>query len=268
MKVKQMTLVVHTSILTKEFLSPKKAFFLLICLHNHLIDHISRHTSMGKFFFTVSFTSLKVFFFLIFHFKYVLREVRRKVAMGPVFSMDRSIKAKLCLWAPPLLINLTESLCTNSGMAQTRITPSITGKVELTITPMEWLLATHTEIQEEKHLTLSHYLNQFWGIRAILKALQGLASKPFNPGLQLPRQPSYTKCLVALLPDVISDAQNRHWKKKRNLDSNPRYDPDEGNWHLRAYSKWYYARPGMVSFEQMLKLLMNLLIFLMVKTFS
>ena len=95
-------------------------------------------------------------------------------------------------------------------MAQTRITPSITGKVELTITRMEWLLATHTEIQEEKHLTLSHYLNQFSGIRAILKALQGLASKPFNPGLQLPRQLSYTKHLIALLPDVISDAQNRH----------------------------------------------------------
>ena len=44
---------------------------------------------------------------------------------------------------------------------QTLITSSITGKVELTITQMERLLVTHTEIQEEKYLTLSHYLNQF-----------------------------------------------------------------------------------------------------------
>ena len=42
----------------------------------------------------------------------------------------------------------------------------------------------------------------------------------------------------------------------------------KGNWHIRAYSKWYYARPGVVGFEQMLKLSMNLLIFPMVSNFS
>ena len=34
-----------------------------------------------------------------------------------------------------------------------------------------------------------------------------------------------TKCLVALLPDVVSNTQNRALKK-RKLDSNPRYSPD------------------------------------------
>ena len=42
----------------------------------------------------------------------------------------------------------------------------------------------------------------------------------------------------------------------------------EGNWHVRAYCKWYSVRPGVVGLKQMLKLLMNLLIFLMVNTFS
>ena len=40
------------------------------------------------------------------------------------------------------------------------------------------------------------------------------------------------------------------------------------NWHTRAYSKWYYAMPGVVCFEQMLKLSVNLLIFWVVNTFS
>ena len=40
------------------------------------------------------------------------------------------------------------------------------------------------------------------------------------------------------------------------------------NWHTRAYSKWYYAMPGVVCFEQMLKLSVNLLIFRVVNTFS
>ena len=48
-----------------------------------------------KMFFTVSFTSLNVFF--NFSLQNVLREVGRKVVMGPVFSMDRGFKAHLCL---------------------------------------------------------------------------------------------------------------------------------------------------------------------------
>ena len=56
-------------------------------------------------------------------------------------------------------------------------------------------------------------------ILSILKALQGLGSMRFTPGLQLQRQLNYTKCLV---PDVVSNAQNRALKK-RKMDSNPRY---------------------------------------------
>ena len=69
-----------------------------------------------------------------------------------------------------------------------------------------------TEIQEEKHPKLSNYLSQFQGIVAILKALQGLASTRFTPGLQLQRQLNYIKCPVAFLPDV-PNAQNRALKK-------------------------------------------------------
>ena len=36
---------------------------------------------------------------------------------------------------------------------------------------------------------------------------------------------NYTKCLVALLSDVVPNAQNRTLKK-RKFDSNPRYGPD------------------------------------------
>ena len=71
-----------------------------------------------------------------------------------------------------------------------------------------------TEIQEQKHLALSEYLNQFYGIIAILKALQGLASKGFTPGLQLPRQFNYTKYLVS---DVVCNAQNGALKKKAEV---------------------------------------------------
>ena len=36
----------------------------------------------------------------------------------------------------------------------------------------------------------------------------------------------------------------------------------------RPYPKWKYAKPGVVGFEQMLKLSKNLFIFPMVNTFS
>ena len=75
-----------------------------------------------------------------------------------------------------------------------------------------------TEIQEKKHLKLSEYLNQIY----FLKALQGLGSTRFTPGLQLQRQLTYAKCLIL---DILSNVQIRALKK-RKLDSNPRYDPD------------------------------------------
>ena len=58
-------------------------------------------------------------------------------------------------------------------------------------------------------------------ISSFLKALQGLSSTHFTPGLQLQIQLSYTKCLVS---DVASNAQNRALKKQK-MDSNPRYGP-------------------------------------------
>ena len=58
-------------------------------------------------------------------------------------------------------------------------------------------------------------------ILSILKALQGLGSMRFTPGLQLQRQLNYTKCLV---PDVVSNSQNKALKKQK-IDSNPRYGP-------------------------------------------
>ena len=47
----------------------------------------------------------------------------------------------------------------------------------------------------------------------------------YTPGLQLQRQLNYTKCLVALLPGIVPNTQNRALKKGK-LDSNPRYGPD------------------------------------------
>ena len=47
-------------------------------------------------------------------------------------------------------------------------------------------------------------------ILSILKALQGLGSMRFTPGLQLQRQLNYTKCLV---PDVVSNSQNKGTEK-------------------------------------------------------
>ena len=81
--------------------------------------------------------------FLIFHFKHVLREVGRKVLMEPVLTMDRGFQAQLYLWSPPLPINVTRSWCTNLARAGTQITISITGKVLLTFTVLEWLVVMH-----------------------------------------------------------------------------------------------------------------------------
>ena len=49
-------------------------------------------------------------------------------------------------------------------MAQTQITLSITGKIVLTIAPLEWVVAIHIIFyrnkEEEKSLKLNDYLNQ------------------------------------------------------------------------------------------------------------
>ena len=49
-------------------------------------------------------------------------------------------------------------------MAQTQITLSITGKIVLTIVPLEWVVTMHIIFyrnkEEEKCLKLSDYLNQ------------------------------------------------------------------------------------------------------------
>ena len=47
----------------------------------------------------------------------------------------------------------------------------------------------------------------------------------FTPGPQIQKQLNYTKCLVFLLPDLVTNAQNRVLKKQK-LDSNHRYSPD------------------------------------------
>ena len=49
-----------------------------------------------NFFFTVSFTSLNVFF-VDFSLQNMLREVGRKVVMGPVFSIGRGFLVQLCI---------------------------------------------------------------------------------------------------------------------------------------------------------------------------
>ena len=75
-----------------------------------------------------------------------LKKVGGKVViMEPIFSMDGGFKVML----------MSSTIAYGLGMARTRITSSITRKVVLTITPLECLLVTLTEIQEEKHLKYS-----------------------------------------------------------------------------------------------------------------
>ena len=75
---------------------------------------------------------------------YTVRELRRKVVMKHISCMDRDFTAQLCLWTPPCPINLTEFLiCKFRYSSNPPITSSITKKVVLTITPLEWLMAMH-----------------------------------------------------------------------------------------------------------------------------
>ena len=144
--------------------------------------------------------------------------------MEHVFWMDRYFKAQLCLWAPPCPINLTQFWYTNSCLAWIPKSPHpLRKKVALTITPLEWLVVMHIIFDKntgEKTYKIK-WLFASNLILSILKALQGLSSMHFTPGLQLQRQLNYTKCLVS---DVVSNSQNRALKK-RKIDSNPRCDP-------------------------------------------
>ena len=115
---------------------PHKGFFLRKCfLLVYLFTtsfNISHQESniCGK---TIFFSSIHFFR----HSFFWILEVGRKVVMEPVFNMGRDFKAQLSLYAPPGHTNLTQSWCTNSGIARTRITSSIMGKVAFTITPLE-----------------------------------------------------------------------------------------------------------------------------------
>ena len=90
-----MTPVVCIAFPQKNFFQ-KKIVILLICLHLHFNDHIRKQTFVGKNILHSFIHFFRRFFFLIFHFKHVLAEVG-KVVMEPVFSMERDIKAQLCL---------------------------------------------------------------------------------------------------------------------------------------------------------------------------
>ena len=61
-----------------------------------------------------------------------------------------------------------------------------------------------------------------------------------------------TSFYIHLLTSKTAQYQSTNYKENR---------------YTRAYSKWYYVRPGVVSFEQMLKLSMNLLTSPVVNTF-
>ena len=143
--------------------------------------------------------------------------------MEDVFWMDRDFKGQLCLWARPCPINLTQFWYTTSGLAWTLESPHPLRQVVLTITPLEWLVTMHIFFDKNTGGKTSKIKWLFASnlILSILKALQGLSSTRFTPGLQLQRQLNYTKCLVS---DVVSNAQNRALKKLK-MDSNSRYGP-------------------------------------------
>ena len=104
-----------------------------------------------------------------------------------------------------------------------KIASSITEKAVLTITSLEWLVAMSIVVDKNRGGKASKIKWLFVSnlILSILKALQGLSSRRFIPGLQLQRQLNYTKCLVS---DVVSNTKNRALEKQ-NMDSNPRYGP-------------------------------------------
>ena len=98
--------------------------------------------------------------------------------MEHVFCMDRDFKVQLCLWAPPCPIILTQSWYTNSGLARTAESPHLLRDVALTITPLEWLVATHVIFDRITGGKTSKIKWIFESnlILSILKALQGLST--------------------------------------------------------------------------------------------
>ena len=110
----------------------KKSFLVNLFTSSFNWSHREADIFGKKIFLTVSFTS--------FYFRYVLREVDRKVVMIELVLVWAEA---LCLWAPLLPIDLTQSGCTNSGIAWTQITSFIMRNVVLTITQLEWLVMTH-----------------------------------------------------------------------------------------------------------------------------
>ena len=110
-KIKQMTPVVHRHSHNGNFVT--KRVFSLIYLYLHLIDNIGKQTFVGKKNFLNSFIHIIHFISL----QICTWEVARKVVvMEPVFSMDRGFKVLL----KSSIIDLTQSWCTNSGIARTR----------------------------------------------------------------------------------------------------------------------------------------------------
>ena len=144
--------------------------------------------------------------------------------------MDRGFKTQL----------FNTTLMYKFSYAWTWSTSFITRKVVLTITPLDWLLATQVIFDRNTGAKISKIK---WLFDSILRyyshfeSFIGLGFWVLHPGLQLPRQLNYTKCLFALLPNVIPNAQNRALKKKRKLDSNPRYGPDIYTYMPHSYMK-------------------------------
>ena len=142
--------------------------------------------------------------------QHIVRQVGRCM-WWKVYFQWTDFKTQLCLWAPPGPISLTRFWYTNLGLAWTPESPHPLR--EKLCQPLHHLndwwrcIKFLTEIEEEKHIKLSYYLLQ---LLSILKALQGLGSMCFTPGLKLQRQLNCTNCLV---PHVVSNTQNRALKK-------------------------------------------------------
>ena len=131
-----MTPVVHTDIPRKEILSKKKRFSSCSFVYTFikLITSGSR-CSCEKIFFTVSFTSLNILKF--FSLQMCTQKSRQK-SWDPhlVWTEVLTYSYAYELHVNTILMS-TQSWCTNSGMARTRITSSIKRKVVLTLTPLE-----------------------------------------------------------------------------------------------------------------------------------
>ena len=72
----------------------------------------------------------------------------------------------------------------------------------------------------------------------------------FPPGLKMPRQLNYKKCLITLLPDVVPNAQKKALKKQK-LDygiPEPRYDPVYKLYVLRTLCYGYMTYRHITSF--------------------